>query len=172
MKKIAVIYKSKYGATGRYARWLAEELGAELFEKSQVPASALGEFDLILYGGGVYAGELRGVKFLYKSRCRNIVLFTVGLEDPEKISYAHMEEKIHNTKGLERSKIFHLRGAMDFNRLQWLDKKIIGWVMKGQKNPTEMAEVETMIAPENKIDFVKKEKLAPIIEYVKNENNW
>lgn len=170
MKKIAVIYKSKYGATRQYARWLAEELGAELFDKYQVPVSAIGEFDLVIYGGGVYAGQLRGVKFLYKAKCKNIVLFTVGLEDPQKVRYANMEHAIHSTKGLEKSKIFHLRGALDQSKLKFFDKKIINWVMKSHKNPTEMDEIEKLLNSSNNLNFVEKENIQPIVEYIKNLN--
>jgi len=32
MKNIAVIYKSKYGSTKKYAEWLGEDLQADVFE--------------------------------------------------------------------------------------------------------------------------------------------
>ena len=38
MKKTAVIYGSKYGATKQYATWIAEELGADLINYKDAKA--------------------------------------------------------------------------------------------------------------------------------------
>ena len=38
---VAVIYKSKYGSTKRYARWIAEEVHADLYDASDVEAEEL-----------------------------------------------------------------------------------------------------------------------------------
>ena len=32
MNKIAVVYKSRYGSTAKYAKWIAEELKADLYD--------------------------------------------------------------------------------------------------------------------------------------------
>lgn len=56
--KIAVIYKSKYGNTKKYAQWIAEEANADLFEHSEVDAKKLVEYDAIAYGGDCMQVEL------------------------------------------------------------------------------------------------------------------
>ena len=57
MTKIAVIYKSKYGSTKQYAEWIAQALDAPLFEASSVNPAQLAEYDVVVYGGGLYAGS-------------------------------------------------------------------------------------------------------------------
>ena len=52
--KIAVIYKSKYGATKRYAGWIALKLDADLYEVSDIGKKDLKEYDTIIYGGPLY----------------------------------------------------------------------------------------------------------------------
>lgn len=168
MKKSAVIYRSKYGSTLQYARWIAEELGAELIEQTQVPVSALQEFELIVYGGGVYGGKVRGLDILHNAKCRNVIVFTVGLEDPAKAGYGKMEEEIHSHKGLEHAKIFHLRGAMEFKRLRPFDKRAVSWVMKAHKNPSEIKEIDRLTAPEAKLDFITPQAVQPIVDYAKS----
>lgn len=32
MSKIEIIYRSKYGTTKRYAKWIADELSADLYD--------------------------------------------------------------------------------------------------------------------------------------------
>ena len=34
MPKIAVIFHSRYGSTKKYAQWIAEAVGADIFERS------------------------------------------------------------------------------------------------------------------------------------------
>ena len=45
--KIAVIYKSKYGATKRYAGWIALKLDADLYEVSDIRRKDLKAYDTI-----------------------------------------------------------------------------------------------------------------------------
>ena len=61
MKRIAVIFSSKYGATKKYATWISEELGADLFNKKRADPSQIKSYDLVVYGGGLYAGGISGL---------------------------------------------------------------------------------------------------------------
>ena len=58
MVNIAVVYKSRYGTTKQYAEWIAKALDAILLEASVVKPSQLASFDIVVYGGGLYAGRI------------------------------------------------------------------------------------------------------------------
>lgn len=60
MEKTIVIYKTKYGSAEKYARWIAEELHCDLARLDDLEKSDLKDYDLIIYGGGVHAGGIRG----------------------------------------------------------------------------------------------------------------
>ena len=53
MKSTAVIYKSKYGSTKKYAEWIGEELECDVLETGSVSADTLKKYDTIIYGGGL-----------------------------------------------------------------------------------------------------------------------
>ena len=55
--KTVVIYKSRYGHTEKYAKWLSEKLNADLFEASQIKGLDFSRYDNIIYGGDLYAGR-------------------------------------------------------------------------------------------------------------------
>ena len=93
MNKIAVVYKSKYGTTKQYAEWIAEELNASLFEVSSIKPLHLMDYDVIVYGGGLYASRIDGVKFVTKNPCNSLVIFTVGLADPNVTDYSAIVTK-------------------------------------------------------------------------------
>ena len=60
--KIAVIYKSKYGATKRYAGWIALKLDADLYELSDIRRKDLKAYDTIIYGGPLYIVKIKHEK--------------------------------------------------------------------------------------------------------------
>lgn len=55
MNKVVVLYQSKYGATQKYARWLAEELACDLVETKKANIEQIETFDIIILGGGISA---------------------------------------------------------------------------------------------------------------------
>mgnify|MGYP000992876959 CR=1 FL=1 len=67
MKKTLVVYKSKSGFTKKYAEWISRQLKAEIREASKVTVETLFDYDTIIYGGGLYAGGISGVKLITKN---------------------------------------------------------------------------------------------------------
>ena len=53
-KKVAIIYKTKYGSTKKYAGWIAVKIDADLYEVSDIRPKHLLEYDTIIFGGGLY----------------------------------------------------------------------------------------------------------------------
>ena len=79
MKRIAVVFDSKYGSTKKYATWISEALGADLFDRKNATLPKIRSYDVVVYGGGLYAGGISGVKLVTKNPPKNLVVFTVGL---------------------------------------------------------------------------------------------
>ena len=52
MERTIVIYKSKYGATDRYAAWIGEELECPVVELESFDKNSIDEYDNIIIGGG------------------------------------------------------------------------------------------------------------------------
>jgi len=111
MSKVAVIYKSKYGTTKRYAQWIAQALDAPIFDASSIQPSQLSNYDTVIYGGGLYARGIDGVKLVTESFDKTLVLFTVGLADPKITDYTPILEKTFTPEQLSKIKVFHLRGG-------------------------------------------------------------
>ena len=56
-----ILYTSKYGATKRYADWLAEETGFGCMETGKATIGDVRDCDTIILGGGIYASGIVGV---------------------------------------------------------------------------------------------------------------
>ena len=87
MRKIVVIYESKYGSTRCYAQWIAEEHMCFLFGGKDFNRKYFIKYDVIIYGGGLYAGGVSGIKFITQNwkllKNKQVVLYTCRLADPE-----------------------------------------------------------------------------------------
>lgn len=65
--KIVIVYHSFYGGTKKYADWLKEALSADCFSVRDIKPEALKDYDVIIFGGGLYAGSIAGISFLKKN---------------------------------------------------------------------------------------------------------
>lgn len=176
--KSVVIYQSKYGATKKYAEWIAEELACDLYEKRAIGPKQLSKYDTIIYGGGLYAGGVSGIDLLQKNfrslEDKNIILFTCGLADPmdpenvgnirkglEKELTPEMEEKI---------KIFHLRGSIDYGKLGMIHKVMMAMLMKVLKSrdaaDLRNEDKEIIKTYGQAVDFTDKATIRPLLDYV------
>ena len=53
-----ILYTSKYGATKRYADWLAAESGFDCIETKNAKIEDVIQYDAIILGGGIYASGI------------------------------------------------------------------------------------------------------------------
>ena len=170
MRNIAVIYKSKYGTTKQYAQWIAQALDVTLLEASTVKSSQLAAFDVVIYGGGLYAGGIDGIELVTKNSCRSLVVFTVGLANPETTDYADILNRNFSKELLSKTKVFHLRGGIDYEKLGFVHKMMMGMVHKSvlKKNESERTEEDTLFLQTygKKVDFTDQHTIAPICDYV------
>lgn len=171
-----IIYGSQYGTTRKYAEELAKITGYKL--KSYENAGDINSYETIIYMGGLYAGGVLGMKKTFKNLTntdnKKIVIITVGLADPTDVKNTdnikigvkkQLSEKIYDI-----SQIFHLRGGIDYSRLNFKHKTMMSLLYKKVvKLPDEKktAEDRDMIETYNKqVDFVDFNCLNTIINSI------
>lgn len=62
MKSALIIYKSKTGFTKKYADWIHEDVTCSITTLNRVKKEDIDNNDIILYGAGVHAGLISGLK--------------------------------------------------------------------------------------------------------------
>jgi flavorubredoxin len=85
---IAVVYGSKYGTTRQYAQWIAEELGAPLFDARKISHAKPTNYGIVVFGGALFASGIRSVKIIIKSPMQTLVVFTVEIANPNTTDYS------------------------------------------------------------------------------------
>lgn len=178
MMKTLVVYASKYGATERYARWLGEETGGDVLTLKEALSADLTGYDTIAVGGGLYAGGFAAAEFLKRRAAElkgfPVALFTVGLSDPaDPANAAHIRAELARALPaglLEGVKLFHLRGGMDYAKLNLPHRIMMAMFKKlmekkaREEGPT--AESQGVLETYGKcVDFTEKTALTPLTAF-------
>lgn len=178
MNKIVIIYESKYGSTKRYAKWIADALSCQIFEKKNFRSENLSQYDTVIYGGGLYAGSVSGIKFITQNwkllSDKRVVLFTCGLADPdnphdisvirESLSRILSEDKLNHLC------LFHLRGGIDYSRLNLVHRSMMAMMRKMllKKGAHSLREEDQLFLDTygKCVDFTDKASIRPLVDYI------
>ena len=175
----AVIYRSKYGTTKQYAEWIAEDLKAQLFESRTIKAAQLADFDMVIYGGGLYAGGISGVSLVVRNPCRKLVIFTVGLALPGNTDYSEIIEKNLSAEMRRNTEVFHFHGGIDYENLGIVHKRMMAVMMAvikrkaAKKKETEISDEdkEFMATYGKKVNFTNRQNIIPLVEYCRAQSD-
>ena len=171
-----IIYGSHYGTTRQYAEELSIRTNIEAISFENV--KQINDYDNIIYLGGLYAGGVLGlaktIKKLNNISSKKIIIATVGLSDPT--DEANKNNIMNNIKSqipkeiFEKAKIFHLRGGIDYSKLNFAHRTMMKLLYSAVKNLPEekqTAENRAMIETYNKkVSFIDFSSLDKIIDEI------
>lgn len=130
--KTIVVYRSKYGYTKKYAEWLAESLGCDIKENASL--ADIAGYDVIIFGGGIYAGRINGIKLIAKNygklAGKKLVLFAAGSGAGRADELEAFWEKALDKTVRENVPHFYLRSGLNYSRLGRLDKFMMDMLKK------------------------------------------
>ena len=175
MKQI-IIYGSLHGAAKRYADQLTEITGIEAKNFKEV--KDLAQFERIIYVGAVYAGGVMGLKNTVQGLRdgQEVIIVTVGMTEPTDPVYVsnirNAIKQLVPANIYDDSKIFHLRGAIDYGKLG-LGHRILMKMMYSQamKTPDDKLTAEARAIKETygqAVDYVDFDTLNPVVEALKS----
>lgn len=171
--KAIVVYSSKYGTTQRYAQWIAEALECPAKKLRDVNAQELNTYDTIIYGGGIYAGSVSGLKkFLPRlgtAQGKRLVLFIVGMTNPSQTgAYDEIANRNLPAEWRERFEVFYLRGDQLFSKMSGMHKLMMRMpkAMIEKKPQAERTEEDHKFLESFGCDtvFSNREQVEPILQ--------
>lgn len=170
-KKAVVIYASQYGTTERYARWIADALGAPIFEAQSIDPARMMEYDVVIYGGGLYAGGIAGAKLVAKHPSKALVLFTVGLATPATTDYSAILARHFTKAQLAGMQVFHLRGGIDYGGLGPIHRAMMAFmksrIMKIPPDARTSDDRQLLETYGAKVDFTDQAAINPLVDAVR-----
>ena len=168
-----VLYKSKYGATKKYAGWLSELTGFATEEISKTSITQMMEYDTIILCGGIYASGIAGLPFFRKNmnelREKKLAIFCVGASPYEEDAFNQIKQ--NNLKeDMKDVPMFYGRGAWNEEGMNFKDRTLCKLLQKAvsKKEPKdyEIWEKALMCAVGQKCDWTDKKYLEPVIQYI------
>ncbi len=175
MNKTAVIYKTSNGHTKAYAEYISQNIESDIFEVSDIKNKDLSEYNTIIFGSPIYAGMIKGAKeykkIVSKYGDKNLILFVVGMSDPEDKEYWEktLEANFKDSDVEEKSMLFLLQGGVNVDKLGFFSKKIINSILNKTKSKPQLTEND-----KNFIEMVEGHKemdvnsAKPMIIYLKS----
>jgi menaquinone-dependent protoporphyrinogen IX oxidase len=138
-----VIYKSKYGASKKYAEWISEATGFPCVTTKEADINEVTKCDVIIIGGGIYASGIACVSYLKKNigklKGKKIIVFTCGASPYDEKSVNEIIKR--NMKDdLEGIPVYYCRGSFDMKEMSFADRTLCGMLRKSlaKKDPKEM----------------------------------
>ncbi len=173
--KAVVIYKTKYGSTKKYAEWIAEELGCDIFDTKDIKADKLKDYDTIIYGGGLYAEVIAGASLITKNiktlDNKKLIVYTTGITPIDCREYYDkmVIEKNFNPEIREKIKVYNFPGKMVLSELSLVHRtalKTLKKIMSGKENPSEMEKMLIELCDADG-DFSNKDLICELVEYAR-----
>lgn len=173
--KTVVIYKSKTGFTKKYAEWIREELDADIFEASKMTVDILTAYDRIIYGGGLYAVGIHGVKLITKNldklKGKKVIIFATGASPVTEKVISEVRNKNFAPEQQKQIRFFYLRGGFDYRQLKPFDKvlmTLLKWRLK-MKSVLTPDERGLLAAYDRPVDFTRKGEIDALLAFFKRE---
>ncbi len=172
MKKI-VIYKSKTGFAEKYAKWIAEALKCDAEELKKVSANKLQEYDVIIYGAGVMAGNINDMKKVKAMQANLLtkkwVIYAVGATlntDEGNISNI---KNVNMTDSMKDVPLFYFQGGINYEKMGFFSRSMLRMVgnMMGKKEDKTEDEAEMAKIFSESFDKSDKKYIEPLTTYVK-----
>ena len=169
-----IIYKSKYGATKKYAQMLSEATGFRCVNIKEANINEVADNDVIIIGGGIYASGFAFTSYLKKNigklKGKKIIAYACGASPYDEKSMNAVIDK--NMQGdLAGIPVFYCRGSFDLKEMSFADRTLCSMLRKSllKKDPKEMEVWESALveATDNEAhDWTDKSYIAPVVEAV------
>ena len=154
----AVIYESNAGSARRYAEMLASKLGVPAYSYKEAVKAIPRDEDAIFIGW-IFANKIQGLPRAQK-RWNLICAGAVGMNPPGEIY-----NKILHENNPTDIPIFYLRGALDYHKLKWLQRKLLQTICTDLEKQNKPGTQEMINVLKNGCDYVSEENLSAIAAF-------
>lgn len=174
--KTLIIYKSKTGFTKWYAEFIAKDVDGNLMNFKEVTTEIMSGYDVVVYGGGLYAGIINGYKkakkMFEKSSAKKLILFATGGTPNE--STKEIDEIWKNNLSAEELQSiphFYMQGGICYEKMSFSNRIIMKMMSKvlGKKKNKDSAEEEFAQRIKSSYDITAREYAEPLIKYLLEE---
>lgn len=174
MEKTVVIYKSKYGSTEKYAKWIGEELDCPVIDAKSFAKKDFAAYDNIIFGGCVHAGGIMGFDLIKKNmrylEGKKIVIFA-GLNIMQAETRMQLREINFDKKEVKGLTCYYCPGAYEPTKVKGIDStimKVVTNMISGKKQEEITDDDRKLLtAVKEGADLTDRKYIAPIVAEVR-----
>lgn len=174
MNNTIVVYTSETGFTEKYACWIAEELKCKAVKRTETSKDELKKFDIIIYGGGICAGQINGLKKMKQMvqgmDHKQMVMFATGATPPD---FTDTVKKALDQNFTEEEKkripAYYFQGGLNYERMSFKSKTLMKMFASMMAKKKDKTEEEKVMAEGLKCssDMSRREWILPLVSYVR-----
>ncbi len=169
-----VVYHSKTGFTKKYAEWISEVLTCNIVELKKTDSSSLDSYDVVIFGGGLMAGQIGGLKkfktIVGKLNKRLVVFATGATPGEDKKIYEQTLNANFSEEEKKKVSYFYFQSGVNYENMGIFSKMMMKMLsaMLAKKKDATPEELEMAKAIKNSSDFSRKEYIEPLVKYVRS----
>lgn len=176
MESILIVYKSKTGFTKKYVDWITESIECQAVPIEQISQVDINDYDMIIYGAGIRAGQIQGLKEFREiaenliDNKKKIVFATGGAPYREEI-VARIRKDNFSDNELNDVEFFYFQSGINYEKMGLFDKSILkmySGILKLKKNKSEMEDGTSQTISES-YDYSSSDHIKPLIDSL-NQN--
>lgn len=137
-----ILYRSKYGATKKYADWLGEKTGFTVLPAKEATKTEIANGEPLILCGAIYASGISGLSVLRKNQAllagKKVAIFCVGASPYDEKALEDVK-KNNLRDDLGGIPLFYGRGAWDEGAMTAVDRTLCKMLQKSlaKKDPSE-----------------------------------
>lgn len=177
MKSI-IIFGSQYGTAKSYAHKLSQLTDIDYVSYDKI--KSLQDMQIVVHIGGLYAGGVKGLRTTLRHlpEKAELLIVTVGLADVhDSVNVENIRRSLRKQLSEDRyarTDFYHLRGGIDYHKLNLVHKTMMSLLYQKAKNKTSEQltdEDKVFLNTYNQqINFVDFDSLKPICQRLKQKS--
>lgn len=171
MKKVLIVYKSATGFTKKYTDWIIEEVACDAITLGDAKKSDIDKYDIIIFGAGIHAGLISGLKKfkkLFDINNKQVIVFATGASPgSDDMIQAVIENNLAEYKASVR--FFYFESGLNYENMGVLSRgmmKMFSKMLNASKNKSDFDKGMSE-AIMSSYDNSKKENIEPLVALLK-----
>lgn len=172
MESILLVYKSMTGFTQKYVDWINDVMSCQTTTLDQIGNMDINNYKIIIYGAGIKAGYIRGLKEFKKIALRmdnkKIVIFATGGAPSEMEIVSKLELNNFSADELKCIKFFYFQSGLNYDKMKRFEKmlmRVYKTILEMKKNKTSVEDGTSRNICKS-YDYSSSEYIKPMITYL------
>ena len=164
-------FQMETGFTKKYVDWLTETITCKAIPLDQINTIRVDDYAIIVYGAGIHAGRMRGLKEFKRKAFdlnKKMIVFATGGAPDDKVIISKIRANNFTVEELESIEFFYFQSGLNYEQMGLRDKAMMKLYYKMLELKSNKSDIEdgTSKAMATSYDHSSSEQIKPMISYL------